>query len=98
MSIRCPVCKAENATGPACRRCKADLAMLFAIEEQRSALLADARQAFDAGDLAETLRCAQAAHDVRADADSNRWLAILNLLHERFGEAWQAYQTANQYG
>src|SRR5262249_17865113 len=33
--MRCPVCKAENAQGPACRRCKADLSLLFAVEARR---------------------------------------------------------------
>ena len=30
--IRCPVCKAENSQGPTCRRCKADLSLLFRLE------------------------------------------------------------------
>ncbi len=40
----CPVCKAENAAGPACRRCKADLSLLFQLEEQRERTLAAARR------------------------------------------------------
>jgi hypothetical protein len=42
--MRCPVCKAENDQGPACRRCKADLALLWAVEARREALLISARQ------------------------------------------------------
>ena len=34
--IRCPLCKADNLEGPACRRCKADLSMLFRLEERRA--------------------------------------------------------------
>ena len=36
----CPACKADNAQGPACRRCKADLSPLWALEARREALLA----------------------------------------------------------
>jgi hypothetical protein len=40
----CPVCKAENTQGPACRRCKADLSLLWSLESRREALLNAARQ------------------------------------------------------
>ena len=35
MTIACPCCKASNATS-LCRRCKADLSLLFQIEESRA--------------------------------------------------------------
>jgi hypothetical protein len=41
--MRCPVCKADNDQGPACRRCKADLSLLWALEARREALLASVR-------------------------------------------------------
>ena len=31
----CPVCRATNDQGPQCRRCKADLGLLFRLEAQR---------------------------------------------------------------
>ena len=40
--MRCPVCKADNAQGLQCRRCKADLALLFQLEEQRARALEQA--------------------------------------------------------
>ena len=40
--MHCPVCKADNSQGPQCRRCKADLSLLFALEEQRRRTLAEA--------------------------------------------------------
>ena len=43
MALRCPVCKAENAQGPNCRRCKADLSMMFALEDQRAPVMEEAR-------------------------------------------------------
>jgi hypothetical protein len=37
--MRCPVCKADNTEGPACRRCKADLSLLWSLEARRKELL-----------------------------------------------------------
>ena len=54
--MRCPVCKAENAQGPACRRCKADLSLLFALEERRAWALAEARRLLAAGRVDEARR------------------------------------------
>ena len=45
MPIPCPCCRASNDTGPACRRCKADLALLFALEANRAEHFAAARVA-----------------------------------------------------
>ena len=33
--MRCPVCKADNLETPQCRRCKADLSLLVAVERRR---------------------------------------------------------------
>jgi hypothetical protein len=41
--IACPVCRAENAERT-CRRCRADLGLLFDLELQRSTDLAQARR------------------------------------------------------
>jgi hypothetical protein len=98
MPIRCPVCKADNAAGPACRRCKADLGMLFGLEDQRAALLAETSRAAERESFEQALEFAHAANDLRQGADAQRWLAVLNLLTDRFGEAWQAYQTTCQHG
>ena len=43
--MRCPVCTAESDTGPSCRRCRADLSLLFRLEEERACLGATARRA-----------------------------------------------------
>ncbi len=52
--MRCPVCKAE-APGPQCRRCKADLAVLFDLESARRAQLEAAREHLAQGRLPEAL-------------------------------------------
>lgn len=41
--MQCPVCKADNSQGPACRRCKADLSLLWELEVRREELLNSAR-------------------------------------------------------
>ena len=92
MPIRCPVCKADNATGPDCRRCKADLEMLVALDQQRELLLARSRNAFGADDIAGALDAALAADALRRGEDTQRWLAALQLLTKNFGEAWRLYQ------
>jgi hypothetical protein len=98
MPLRCPVCKADNSTGPACRRCKADLEMLFALEDRRTALLVDSRQALMRNNRHDALHLARAANDLRQDSDTQRWLAVVNLLMGNFGEAWRAYQCVKAHG
>jgi hypothetical protein len=96
--LACPVCKAENTAGPACRRCKADLGLLFAIDEQRTALLGQSRQSSLRGELCEALRLARQANDLNCNRESRRWLALMLLLAEDFPGAWQAYQTTENHG
>jgi methylphosphotriester-DNA--protein-cysteine methyltransferase len=79
MVLRCPVCKAENSQGPTCRRCKADLAMLFALEERRSAEVAAAAAALADGQAEEARTHALAVAHLRADAESARLLALAAL-------------------
>jgi hypothetical protein len=95
--LRCPVCKADNASGPACRRCKADLSMLFALEEQRAIHLSQAKGAFAEGRFDDALRHAIDADALRHGPDSRHWLAIMHLLAENFGEVWSAYQSTNEH-
>jgi hypothetical protein len=84
--MRCPVCQAENA-GATCRRCKADLALLVKLEEARRSELALAHGALAAGAAALALGHAEAAHRLRADADSWRCLATAFLLERNFAQA-----------
>jgi len=95
--MRCPVCRAENADDATCRRCKADLSLLVALEESRRQALAEAAGAAASGDAGQTLVHAEAAHRLRADTDSWRWLAIGSLLARDFGLAvacWRQVSSA----
>jgi hypothetical protein len=90
--ISCPLCKAENAQGPACRRCKADLSMLFRLEEQRAWTFAEAQRLLAAGRVAEANSWAQMADWLRSDEESLRLFALTRLLTRDFHGAWRCYQ------
>ena len=94
-SMRCPVCRAENEDAT-CRRCKADLSLLVALEQARGHALAQAACAAAAGDGAQTLEHAEAAHHLRADRDSRRWLAVGSLLQRDFAKALAHRQRADE--
>ena len=90
--MRCPVCRAENGRDETCRRCKADLALLVALEARRDRALADAAEAVSRGDGAGARDAARAAHALRADKDSARALAAAYLASRQFAEALGWYQ------
>ena len=90
--MRCPVCKAENVQGPNCRRCKADLSLLFALEEQRGQALAEARAELVTGRWGAAHQQAAQADHLRSDGESRRLLAVTALLERDFHEAWRRYR------
>lgn len=77
MPVPCPCCKAANDAGPACRRCKADLSLLFQLEADRAALMA-------AGEF-------EAAHALRRGDDSRRMIAATRLIQRDFAGALAAH-------
>jgi hypothetical protein len=93
-SIACPCCRASNDTGPACRRCKADLSLLFALEENREALLADARRLAAQGRFADALTSVDEAESLRRGDDCRRLRATLLLLTRDFPAAFKCYSAA----
>jgi len=92
--MRCPVCKADNAQGPQCRRCKADLTPLFDLEAARRARLDAAREHLARGRLPEALAAAGEADWIRRDEESRRLLAVARLLNRDFAGAWACYRDA----
>jgi hypothetical protein len=89
--LRCPVCRAELTAGPNCRRCKADLTVLFALEEVRTGLLARAAHHVVREEGSEAFRFAEQAHALRADDDSLRLLALGRLLARDYVGALATY-------
>jgi len=93
--MRCPVCKAENSQGPQCRRCKADLSLLFALEGQRIQTLAEARDCLRRGQWQAAIEHAETANRLRGDDESRRLLAMTHLLGRDFALAWQCYRDSH---
>lgn len=90
--MRCPVCRADNAQGPQCRRCKADLSLLFALEEQRQGALAEVRRCLGRGEWQAAVEHAESANWLRGDDSSRQLEAVARLLNRDFAGAWQCYQ------
>jgi hypothetical protein len=88
----CPVCKAANTGGPQCRRCRADLSLLFAVEDRRRRLLAEARQALQHGDWRGAVRRADASERLHASAEARQLRAVGYLLGRDFARAWDVYR------
>jgi hypothetical protein len=89
--IRCPACRAENTQGPTCRRCKADLSLLFRLEEQRGRALAEARRLLAAGRTDEADALAEETDWLRSDAESRRLRAVTRLMRRDYAGAWAMY-------
>jgi hypothetical protein len=89
--MRCPVCKADNNQGPQCRRCRADLDLLFTLEGQRDRLLREARHSLTAGDWRRAAGCAAEALRLRSGDDTRRLEAVARLLGRDFAGAWRCY-------
>lgn len=85
--MQCPVCRAENAAGPACRRCRADLSLLFDLERQRGRALDAAKRLLLAGDFVNARLQAREAHAMRPDKESRRVLLAANIFRGDFPQA-----------
>jgi hypothetical protein len=94
MALTCPACRASNDAGPACRRCRADLTLLFAVDAQRSAELTAGRTALAQGDADAAFASANRADELRRGADSARLAAVASLIKRDFAAAWKEYQQA----
>jgi hypothetical protein len=92
MVLRCPVCKAENTQGSNCRRCKADLSMLFALERKRAGVIAEARAALAEGHWSEAAAQARIADHLRHDEETRELLAVTALICGDFHEAWRLHR------
>lgn len=92
--MRCPVCKAENTQGPTCRRCKADLSLLFQLEDQRARTLAEAGRLLAAGRTEEADALAEEADWMRGDEESRRMLALTRLMRRDYAGAFALHPAA----
>lgn len=90
--MRCPVCKATVEQSPQCRRCRADLSMLFAVERQAGAKRDEALRLAAQGRDDEAVRMAQRAAELHRTEETGGLLAALHLRRRDFAAAWAAYQ------
>ena len=84
--MRCPVCKADNNEALQCRRCKADLSLLVAVERRRARVMADAVTRLT-GDPGGALTAAGEGDRLRRDEESRRLLAVARLVNRDFAGA-----------
>lgn len=89
--LRCPVCKADDPQGPRCRRCKADLSALVALEKQRRRALDAAYACAVSGQWRRCLAIALGIDALRRDEESRRLVAAAQLLNRDFAVAWQEH-------
>jgi hypothetical protein len=90
--MRCPVCRAENDGGPNCRRCRADLSLLFDLEARRRRAVERARAELAQRRAREALALLDEAEALRRGDDVRRLRAVAHLLRRDFARAWQAYE------
>ena len=94
--IPCPCCRATNEVPPACRRCKADLSLLFGVMNQREALLSAATTQMAAGDFFAALCSIGDAESLRSGDDVSRLRAVVHLLSRDFHTAWACYSAVGK--
>src|SRR5262245_14390197 len=94
MVLTCPVCRATNDQGPVCRRCRADLSLLFELEVQRQARIAAALTAAAQGRFDSAAQFAGEADEIRHGADVCKLQAAVALMRRDFDGAWIAYRRA----
>jgi len=88
----CPVCRADNTEAPACRRCRADLSLLWAVDDQRRRFLDAARHCLSRGQGEPALTFIEKAVSLGQGADADQLAALAHLLVGNFADAWRYFQ------
>jgi hypothetical protein len=92
--MRCPVCRAENDQGPQCRRCRAELGLLFALEERCRHVLRAGRRWLVQGQVRRAKVLTAGARALHDGAEARRVDAICALLSGDYESAWRTYRSA----
>lgn len=90
MTLTCPCCKAPN-TAEVCRRCKADLSLLAAVETAREHHVTLARRFAAELRTSEALSHLDSAVALRPGDDLRTLRSAVLLLGGRFADALAAY-------
>src|SRR5262245_18165975 len=96
MSLTCPVCRAENTTGPACRRCRADLSLLMSVEARRDHHVAMARSAIHDGRFDDALEELSRAEELHSGAGIRKIRACVYLRAGDFPAALAEHARASR--
>jgi hypothetical protein len=96
--MRCPVCKADNNDSPQCRRCRADLTLLVALEQCRARALSEAVAYLGRGDGQSAQRAAIRGDRLRRDEESERLVAMARLLTGEYPRAFAWYEGRRSLG
>ncbi len=88
MTIPCPCCRASNET-LTCRRCKADLSLLIAVEARRGYLVESARFDLAEGKVERAESALQEAAGLRTGQDLVPLRALVSLLNGDYAGAWR---------
>jgi hypothetical protein len=94
--MRCPVCRADNDRGPTCRRCRADLGLLFDLEARRRQVVERARDELGRGRVEQALALLDEVEALRRGDDVRRLRAVAYLLGRDFGRAWRTYESGSR--
>jgi hypothetical protein len=89
--INCPNCKANNESGPLCRRCKSDLSLLFQAFERRAWTMLQAGISLRNGQLLDCKRYLEEAELIQPGLDIDRMKAVSHLLNRDFAAAASWY-------
>ena len=90
----CPVCRADNEDRPTCRRCRADLSLLWAVEDQRREYLRSARGCLRRRQYEQALEQVRHANELRRGQDADQLAALAHLLGGNFAEALKCHRIA----
>lgn len=90
MTLTCPCCRAGNDTAT-CRRCKADLTLLMAVEARRGFHVTSAKRFAADGRAGEALAHVARAEQLRGGDDLRRLRAALLLLRGDYAGAVAVY-------
>ncbi len=90
MTLTCPCCRASNETAT-CRRCRADLSLLMAVEARRDFHVVSAKRFAADGRAGEALTHVARAEQLRGGEDLRQLRATLLLLHGDYAGAVAVY-------
>ena len=94
MTLTCPCCRATNQTAT-CRRCRADLSLLMAVEARRDFHVTSAKRFAADGRAGDALTHVARAEQLRAGEDLRQLRAALVLLHGDYAGAVGVYDGMN---